>query len=233
MSLRLVIANKNYSSWSLRPWVLMKHLGLAFEEVLVPFGPESATAFRAFSPTGKVPCLVDGAVTVWDSMAIAEYLADRTPAVWPAETTARAWARSASAEMHSGFGAVRQHCSMSCGQRVRLHPLPPAQAAELSAQWARIDALWCEGLDRFGGPFLAGPAFTAVDAFYAPVAFRVQTYSPTLSPQAHAYVQRLLSLPAMRQWYAEALTEPWRDEPHEADIRQAGEILSDERRSPL
>ncbi|NBQ91727.1 MAG: glutathione S-transferase family protein [Betaproteobacteria bacterium] len=230
--MRLYIANKNYSSWSLRPWVLMKQLGMAFEEVLVPFGPHSGAAFRAFSPTGKVPCLVDGSLTVWDSLAIAEYLAEQVPAVWPADKAARAWARSASAEMHSGFGAVRHYCSMSCGQRVKLHPLPPEQAAELGAQWARLDTLWQQGLERFSGPFLAGPAFTAVDAFYAPVAFRAQTYGPALSAPAQAYVQRLLELPAMRQWYEEALVEPWRDEAHEADIRALGEIIRDERCAP-
>jgi glutathione S-transferase len=120
---------------------------------------------------------------------------------------------------------------MNCGVRVRLHALPPDRAAELAAQWARIDALWCEGLWRFGGPFLAGSALTAVDAFYAPVAFRAQTYGLELSAPAQAYVQHLLELPAMRQWYQEALLEPWRDEPHEAEIHTLGQILSDERRS--
>ena len=229
--MRLYIANKNYSSWSLRPWVLMKQLGITFEEELVPFGLDSPQAFKAFSPTGKVPCLVDGDLTVWDSLAIVEYLAERQASVWPRDVTARAWARSASAEMHSGFGAVRHYCSMSCGIRVRLHALPAEKASELAAQWARIDALWCEGLSRFGGPFLAGSAFTAVDAFYAPVVFRARTYGPELSAPAQAYVQHLLELPAMRQWYHEALLEPWRDEPHEAEIQALGEILSDERRS--
>lgn len=240
MTLRLFIANKNYSSWSLRPWVLMTHLGMAFEEVLVPLGPDSRQAFRAFSPTGKVPCLVDGTTTVWDSLAIVEYLAEgdataapgpSTGSVWPRDRGARAWARSAVAEMHSGFGAVRHHCSMNCAVRVRLHPLAPAPAAELADQWARIDALWCEGLQRFGGPFLAGGSFTAADAFYAPMAFRAQSYAPALSEPAQAYVRRLLDLPAMRRWYEQALGEPWRDEPHEAEIRALGEILSDARRS--
>ena len=229
--MRLYIANKNYSSWSLRPWVLMKQLGIPFEEVLVPFGPDSGAAFRAFSPTGKVPCLIDGALTIWDSLAIAEYLAEHEPAVWPGHRAARAWARSASAEMHAGFGAVRHYCSMSCGLRVRLHPLPAGPAAELAGQWARLDALWREGLSRFGGPFLAGAAFSAADAFYAPMAFRAQTYAPVLSEPAQAYVQRLLNLPAMRQWYGEALAEPWRDEPHDAEILNLGTVLSDERRS--
>ena len=192
---------------------------------------ESAKCFDFSSATAPV-------LAFWYHMAgagcgsfIVEYLAEREPSVWPRDTAARAWARSASAEMHSGFSAVRHYCTMNCGVRVRLHPLPAPQAAELASEWARIDALWCEGLERFGGPFLAGSAFTAVDAFYAPVAFRAQTYSPELSAAARAYVQRLLELPAMRQWYQEALIEPWRDEPHEAEVRSLGDILSDGRRS--
>lgn len=215
----LYIANKNYSSWSLRPWVLMKQLGIPFEEKLVPFagtGPQSG--FLAFSPTGKVPCLVDGAVTVWDSLAIAEYLAESHPAVWPADRLARAWARCASAEMHSGFSVIRNTCGMNCGIRVRLHEVTPAHAAE----WTRIDALWKEGLDRFGGPFLAGERFTAVDAFFAPVAFRIQTYGPPVAPSSAAYAERLLALPAMKDWYAAALAEPFRDEPHDAESRAVG-----------
>ena len=220
----LYIANKNYSSWSLRPWVLMRELGIAFDERLFPFEPGSNFArFRAFSPTGKVPCLHDGDTVVWDSLAIAEYLAERHAGVWPAEARARAWARSAAAEMHSGFGALRQRASMSCGQRVQLRELP----AELGADLARLEALWGEGLERFGGPFLAGSAFGAVDAFYAPVAFRVQTYGLPLAAPAAAYAARLLALPAMRDWYAAALAEPWRDEAHEAEVAAAGTILQD------
>lgn len=220
----LYIANKNYSSWSLRPWVLMRELGIAFEERLFPFAPGSnLERFRAFSPTGKVPCLHDGATVVWDSLAIAEYLAERHAGVWPSDARARAWARSAAAEMHSGFAALRQRASMSCGQRVRLRELP----ADLGADLARLDALWGEGLARFGGPFLAGPAFGAVDAFYAPVAFRVQTYGLPLAAPAAAYAARLLALPAMRDWYAAALAEPWRDEAHEAEVAAAGTILQD------
>ncbi len=222
--MKLYIANRNYSSWSLRPWVLMRMLEIDFEEVLVPFeggGPQAA--FREFSPSGKVPCLVDGKLTVWDSMAIVETLAERYPAAWPDRYTARAWARSAAAEMHSGFSTVRNVCGMSCGQRVELVDPPAA----LGKEWERIDALWCDGLARFRGPFLAGAAFTAVDAFYAPVAFRAQTYSPSLSDDAAAYVQRLLALPPMQAWYEAALAEPWRDEDHEAEVRAAGRIVAD------
>ena len=217
----LYIANKNYSSWSLRPWVLLKHLGIPFEERLVPFGADAN--FKAFSPTGKVPCLVDGDTTVWDSLAITEYVAESHPAAWPSDKRARAWARSAAAEMHSGFSTVRNICGMNCGIRVKLHEFPAA----LRAEWDRIDQLWCEGLDRFGGPFLAGSSFTAVDAFFAPVAFRVQTYDPPLSARAAAYAGHLRGIPAMRSWYEAALAERWRDEPHDAEARAVGTWTED------
>lgn len=125
--------------------------------------------------------------------------------------------------MHSGFSTVRNHCGMNCGVRVRLHKHTPA----LLAEWARIDALWCEGIERFGGPFLAGDRFSVADAFFAPVAFRVLTYSPALSPVAASYAERLRTLGAMRDWYASALVEPWRDPPHEAEIREYGTVTED------
>jgi glutathione S-transferase len=217
---QLIIGNKNYSSWSLRPWVLLRELGLDFSERLVPFG---STDFFAFSPSGRVPVLVDGALTVWDSLAITEYLAERHPAVWPADRAARAWARSAAAEMHSGFGTLRQVCSMSCGQRVRLHQQP----AGLKADLLRLQSLWAEGLGRSGGPFLAGKAFTAVDAFFCPVAFRAQTYQLELAPEPAAYLRRLLGLDSMRAWYADALQEPYREAAHDADVLAAGTVLED------
>lgn len=217
----LYIANRNYSSWSLRPWVLMRELAIPFEERLVPFGDPAA--FRAFSPTGKVPCLVHDGTTVWDSLAIVEALAERRPDVWPRERVARAWARSAAAEMHSGFEALRATCSMNCGVRVRIDPYPAAVLADL----ARLDALWAEGLARFGGPFLAGSLFTAVDAFFAPVAFRVLTYSPPLAPASRDYVERLLALPSMQAWYEAALAEPWRDAPHEEALCGVGTVTQD------
>lgn len=222
--LKLYIANKNYSSWSLRPWVLLRMLEIPFEEVLVPFqGDATREAFLEFSPTAKVPCLVDGDLTVWDSLAITEYVAEQYPAVWPADHAARAWARSAVAEIHSGFNMVRDLCSMSCGIRVRLREIPPA----LTGEWQRLADLWSEGLDRFGGPFLAGNAFTAVDAFFAPVAFRVRSYSPVLPTAAQAYVDRLLALGPMRAWYDAGLAETWRDEAHDIEIAGVGDVLED------
>jgi glutathione S-transferase len=223
----LYIANKNYSSWSLRPWVLLRTLDIPFEERLEPFsGATTASRFRDFSPTGRVPCLHDGATRVWDSLAIVEYLAERHPGVWPADPVARAWARSAAAEMHSGFGTLRNICSMTCGQRVVLRERPAA----LEADFVRLRELWQEGLRRFAGPWLAGGAFTAVDAFYAPVAFRLQTYGITLDPTSDAYAARLLLLPAMREWYEAALVEPWRDDDHERDILSVAAHIEDLRR---
>ncbi len=227
--LELFIANKNYSSWSLRPWLLLRQLAIPFTERLVPFAADATwTTYRAFSPTGRVPCLRDGDTVVWDSLAIVEYVAETTAAVWPGDRRARAWARSAAAEMHSGLGALRSSCSMSCGQRVTLR----APSAALARDVARVDELWTDGLERHGGPFLAGAAFTAVDAFFAPVAFRWQTYGLTLSEAATGYARRLLALPAMQAWYDAALAERWRDAGHDDEIRAAGEVTADLRAAP-
>jgi glutathione S-transferase len=223
----LYIANKNYSSWSLRPWLLMRELGIAFEEILVPFAEGSnQDNFKSFAPHAKVPCLHDGQEVVWDSLAIVEYLAERHAGVWPADASARSWARCASAEMHSGFSALRGACSMNCGIRVKLHEQPAALLADI----ARINALWNEGLARFGGPFLAGAQFSAVDAMFAPIAIRAQSYGLVLDANAAAYAQRLLALPAMQQWVAAALQETWREPGHEAEARAAGVWLEDLRR---
>lgn len=220
----LYIANKNYSSWSLRPWVLMSELAIPFEEIVVPFGQGSNwEAFRTFSPNGRVPCLHDGESVVWDSLAIMEYLAERHPGVWPSDRDARTWARCAAAEMHAGFAVLRNECGMSCGTRVRLNAIGPALKADI----ARIDELWNEGLSRFGGPFLGGNAFTAVDAFYAPVVFRIQTYNLSMSSAASHYVERMLSLSSMRKWYAAALAEPWRDDAHEREVHHFGDVVDD------
>jgi glutathione S-transferase len=220
----LYIGNKNYSSWSLRPWVLMRELGVPFREIVVPFGGTSnPDAFRAFSPSGKVPCLVDGDITVWDSLAITEYVAERHAGVWPAEAAARAWARCAAAEMHSGFQALRNTCGMNCGLRIRLHTIDVGLDRDLR----RLEQLWADGLGKFGGPFLAGPHFSAADAFFAPVAFRIQTYDPPLATEARRYVSRLLALPSLQQWYTAALAETWRDEEHEQEVRGVGTWTQD------
>jgi glutathione S-transferase len=220
----LFIANKNDSSWSLRPWLLMRALQVPFDEVLLPFGDAPAwAALRARSGAGKVPLLVDGDLAVWDSLAIVEYLAERHAGVWPHDPVARAWARCAAAEMHSSFAALRSTCSMSVGVRVRLHARSPALERDLD----RLTALWGEGLSRFGGPFLAGASFTAVDAFFAPVAFRMSTYQLDLGPIADAYAERLRALPDMIAWAEAALAETTRDLPHDEEIRAAGEIVED------
>ena len=220
----LHIANKNYSSWSLRPWVLLTQLGIPFSEHKHIFGADNS-AFKSFSPSSLVPCLVDGLTTVWDSLAIAEYVFEDHPSVWPAQRQARAYARSAAAEMHSGFTALRSACSMSVGVRIKLNDTPPALMRDL----ARLDELWGQGFANFGGPFLAGDAFTAVDAFFCPVAFRVQTYGVgfELSEQSRAYIDRLLALPAMQAWYKDGLAETERDPVHESDILSAGQLIDD------
>lgn len=220
----LYIANKNYSSWSLRPWSLMRELGIPFTEHLVRFGDVAEwLRYRAVVHSGKVPCLADGERLVWDSLSIIEYLHERHPGVWPADAGARAWARSAAAEMHSGFFALRQQCSMSCGVRIRLLGQTPGLAFDLT----RLGALFHDGLQRFGGPFLAGAQFSAVDAFYAPVAFRVQTYGLQLQDRAAAYVAHLLRQRALVDWYAAALAERFRDKEHELEMAQLGTVMED------
>jgi len=220
----LYIANKNYSSWSLRPWVLMRELKIRFKEHLMPFGQVSSwEGYREISPSGKVPCLVDGDTAVLDSLAIAEYLAETHAAVWPADSRARAWGRSAAAEMHSGFSDLRNQCSMSCGVTIRLKEFPPALERDIE----RMGALWSDGLRRFGGPYLTGRSFTAADAYFAPVAFRIRTYGLKLAPVAADYAQRILGLTSMRDWYADALKEKFRDEPHEVELAEKGTVLED------
>ncbi len=224
----LHIANKNYSSWSLRPWILLRQLDIAFQEEMHAFQAdiqEQRRAFSTFSPSAKVPVLVDGNIVVWDSLAIAEYLAESHPDVWPQDIAARAWARSAASEMHSGFFHLRECCSMNCAVRARLH----AMTAELQADVLRINSLLNEGLARFGGPFLAGSRFTAVDAMYAPVIFRIQTYDLQMKGDASSYVTRILALPGMQQWYAQALSESEQDQVHEQDVLRYADIVRDER----
>jgi glutathione S-transferase len=204
----------------------MRSLGIPFSEHLLRFGDQGAwDRYRRIVPSGTVPALVDGTSVVWDSLSIVEYLAEQDSRVWPANAVARAWARSASAQMHSGFGELRSQCPMSCGLRIRLHDFSPGLLRDLDA----LSRLWTEGLTRFGGPYLAGAAFTAVDAFFAPVAFRVQTYGLTLPGAASGYAPTLLRLDAMREWYADAIAETFRDDAHEFELPLIGTVESDVR----
>jgi glutathione S-transferase len=226
MAYTLITANRNYSSWSLRPWVLMTTLGIAFEDRIEPFASmDNYDTFRAFSPTGQVPVLIDGTRTVWDSLGIALYLGERHDGVWPADADARAWAMCAATEMHGGFGALRNERTMTVGQRVTPHGSSPRLAREV----ARLTELWEEGLSRFGGPFLAGDTFGAVDAFFAPVAYRVRTYGIDVGATAAAWVARMLEQPAMRAWEDAALAETFREDAHEAEVAAVGTVTEDRR----
>ncbi len=212
--MQLYIGNKNYSSWSMRPWVLLRHFGIPFQEVMVRFDSfDAGSAFKQTlqgkSPTGKVPLLVDGDLAVWDTLAIAETLAERFPehALWPRDAAARARARSVCAEMHSGFGALRSACPMNIeaslpevGRRVLAEQ--PAVAADL----ARIVALWTEALAASGGPFLFGD-FSNADAYYAPVVARLRTYALPVPPLVQAYMDRVWASPGVAAWVADALAE--------------------------
>ncbi|HMN35517.1 MAG TPA: glutathione S-transferase [Chiayiivirga sp.] len=230
----LYIANRNYSSWSLRPWVLLREAGILFEERLErfvegPFG-SSRERFLRFSPSGQVPCLHDGTIRVWDSLAIVGHVAETHPQVWPEDPAARAFARSAAAEMHSGFGQLRRWCTMSVGIRMRLHE---EACRAIAPDLVRLQELWNQGLDRFGGPFLAGPRFSVVDAFYAPIAFRWQSYGFALEGAAADYARHLLALKSMREWERDALAETWRDAAHDAEALESGEIVEDLRARSL
>ncbi len=225
MSYTLITANRNYSSWSLRPWVLMTALGIPFTDRIEPFtAAVNYEAFRSFSPTGQVPVLLHGERTVWDSLGIVLYLAERHEGVWPQEEAARAFAMCGVTEMHGGFSALRNQCPMNVGVRVqmKLHP------ADLAKDVARLEELFTEGLERFGGPYLAGPDFTALDAFFAPVAYRIRTYDLNVG-EAQPWVDHVLAHPAMQRWEAEALAESWREESHETETGETGVITADYR----
>ncbi|MGV3510499.1 MAG: glutathione S-transferase family protein [Novosphingobium sp.] len=225
MSYTLITANRNYSSWSLRPWLLMKALDIPFTDRVEPFTkPSNYDEFRAFSPTGQVPALIDGQQTVWDSLGIALYLAERHDGIWPADKAARAFAMCAVTEMHGGFSALRNDCTMNVGVRVKPRPMRPALVRDV----ARVREILEQGLAQFGGPWLAGPAFTALDAFFAPVAFRIRTYGLDVGT-GQAWVDHVLAHPAMQQWEAQALAETWREASHESELAEAGEIIADYR----
>ena len=213
MALQLVIGNKNYSSWSMRPWVLMRQLGLHFEEVKLRFDFTPHSAYRRsvahYSPSGLVPVLLDDDFVVWDTLAIIEYLHDKFPGrgIWPEDMRQRARARSVSAEMHSGFGALRSHCPMN------IEAALPEVGAKVWAEQdgvrrnvARIEALWADAMAGSGGPFLFG-AFSAADAFFAPVCMRLKTYALPISAVSQAYVDRVSAAPGVARWIADALAE--------------------------
>jgi glutathione S-transferase len=210
VSLTLVIGNRNYSSWSLRPWLAMKHAGVAFEELRVPLNqPDTKARILRHSPSGRVPCLVDGALAVWDSLAICEYVNEQYAGggLWPRDVAERARARSVSAEMHSGFAALRTHMSMDIRGR---HPDPGAAAAarpDVGADIARIQSIWTDCLAASSGPFLFG-GFSIADAFYAPVVTRFRTYAVALPARLSAYADAVFALPAMQEWAAAAAAEP-------------------------
>jgi len=209
MSLTLFIGNKAYSSWSLRPWLLLRALGVPFEEVVTPLYVDgSRERMLREAPTGKVPVLKEGDVAVWDSLAIVEYLAEKFPdlGVWPLDWRARAQARSLCAEMHSGFQGLRQACPTNFRRDPRATPLPLEDAAR--ADLARIEAIFAQTPAQSGGPFLFG-GFTAADAFFAPVACRIETYALPLNDPARAYCDALLALPALAEWREGAKAESW------------------------
>jgi glutathione S-transferase len=216
MALTLIIGNKNYSSWSFRPWIAMKTADIAFDEVVVSLdAPDFKARLAPHSGTGKVPALVDGTVNVWESLAILEYLSDKFPAkqLWPDDPAARAHARAIAAEMHAGFVPLRQRCPMNMWRPVTKPDLPD----EVAANVRRIDALWTDCRERFGagGPFLFG-RFGAADAMYAPVVSRFHTYGIEAGEAARAYMASVMALPAWAEWRAAAVREPWvlpHDEP--------------------
>jgi glutathione S-transferase len=202
--MKLIIGNKNYSSWSMRPWVMMKHAGIPFEEVLVLLRqPDTTARIHEHSPSGRVPCLVtDEGESIWESLAILETLAERYPqqGLWPSNAAARAHARAVSSEMHGGFGELRTHMSMNVRARWPGTGATPGALADV----ARIDEIWTDCLKRYGGPFLFGQTLSIADAMYVPVVMRFVTYAPAISEQARAYVERICALPAVREWMAGA-----------------------------
>lgn len=208
--MKLVIANKLYSSWSMRPWLAMRALDIPFEEIVIPLRQtESGPRILAHSPSGKVPALVDGEIVVWESLAIIEYLAEKFPdkGVWPKASVARAHARAISNEMHAGFMPLRQNCPMNLAKKFA----QKSYSADVMANVARIEAIWAEARSRFGagngGPFLYGQ-FSAADAMYAPVVTRFETYQLPVSDETRAYMGAVMDHPAFRAWRADGLAEP-------------------------
>ena len=210
MSLKLLIGNKRYSSWSLRPWIAMKFFGVAFEEIMLPlYQPDSPAKVLKYSPTGKVPALVDGETVVWETLAILDYLVDKFPTLkmWPDDLAARGMARAVSSEMHAGFGPLRKHCPMNM---MRDRAKPRDIPADVQANVKRIDAIWTQARAKHGqgGPFLFG-AFSAADAMYAPVVSRFSSYAIPVSAVSKDYMDVIMALPAWQEWEASAAKETW------------------------
>jgi glutathione S-transferase len=212
----LVIANKCYSSWSMRPWLLMRHLGIAFDEITIPLDlPDTKAQVLKHSPAGKVPILIDGDVTIWETLAIIEYVGETLGApVWPADGNARAMARSVAAEMHAGFSALRSACPMNLGKKFPQRDRGEAVARDV----ARFAEIVRDARERFGqgGPFLFG-VFSAADAMFAPLVTRLETYSIDLDPRTRAYSDAILSLPAFQEWRSAGLKETWVVDADEVD----------------
>ena len=209
MTLKLIIGNKNYSSWSMRPWIAMKVAGIAFDETVISLDAADFKAkVGAVSGTGKVPVLIDGDVSVWESLAILEYLAEKFPktGLWPADAAARAHARAIANEMHAGFLPLRRLLPMNMWRPVIKRELTPEAATNVK----RIEEIWRGARARFGksGPFLFGD-FGAADAMYAPVVARLHTYAVDVEPAARAYMDAVMALPAWREWHAAGVKEPW------------------------
>jgi glutathione S-transferase len=209
MTMRLIIGNKNYSSWSFRPWIALKVARIPFEETVIPlYEAGSAERILQFSPAGKVPVLIDGDLHVWESLAILEYLAEKFPAaqLWPKDAKARAHARAVAHEMHAGFAPLRRECTMNMWHPPKKKDLSPEAAANVK----RIDEIWSACRARFAadGPFLFGP-FSAADAMYAPVVSRFHTYMVEVGAAARAYMTTMMALPAWNEWFKAALQEPW------------------------
>lgn len=207
--MKLVIGNKRYSSWSLRPWLVLQHFGIDFDEQLIRLDePTTKAEILAVSPSGRVPCLIDGAISIWETLAIIEYVAETYPhlAIWPKDRAARAMARAISNEMHAGFTGLRSACPMNLRRRFEWRDRGEAAANDVT----RIVSLWRDARGRFGGqgPFLFG-AFSAADAMYAPVVHRLDGYSWSVPSDIAPYVAAMLDLPAMRTWRTGADAEPW------------------------
>ena len=216
--MKLLIGNRNYSTWSLRPWLVLAHFDIPFEdEVLMLSGEGWRETLAKRSPTGKVPVLIDGDLVVPETIAIIEYLADTFPdkAIWPADIRERAQARAASAEMHAGFAALRNHAPMN----LRASHIGKVPVDSVARELHRLETLWGDLLAKSGGPFLFGD-FTAADAMFAPLATRLRTYGLPVSDVVAGYVEAIYSLPAFQQWLGLALHEPWIVDDDEIDVIQ-------------